>query len=241
MLNPFYGYTDSRNIRTGNPSLTPEFTNAFEGGYLFKNKNSSFYAGSYYKDTKDVIHGMNDVDSSSEITYRRPINFARQQSIGLESNISADLFKWWRISGDVNVYNYHTWGDYKDEELDVRSNSWESRLSSKLKLPKEIDFQSVFSYRGRRETAQGYVKPFYMLDIAISKDIFKGNGTLTLNSRDVLNTRKFTYIIDEPEMYSENKRWWRSRSTILSLIYRLNQKKKINKGGDRNMGGDMDY
>jgi hypothetical protein len=74
-----------------------------------------------------------------------------------------------------------------------------------------------------------------MLNLGISKDILKGDGTLTLNIHDLFNTRKYRYIIDRPNLYSENEFRWSSRTVSLSFVYRLNQMKRNN--GRRSGGG----
>jgi len=42
-VNPFHSYTDARNFRAGNPDLKPEYTDAYEGGYLLNTNKFNFY------------------------------------------------------------------------------------------------------------------------------------------------------------------------------------------------------
>lgn len=104
-----------------------------------------------------------------------------------------------------------------------------------MRFSNDLDVQTTFYYRGPQETTQGSRQAYYMLNFAVSKDVLRGNGTLTLNIRDLLNTRKFGHIIDRPNLYSENEFRWSSRTLSLSFIYRLNQQKKM--GSARNGGG----
>lgn len=233
-LNPFNNYTDARNIRTGNPNLDPEYTNSYELGYLMSNGKTTFYGGAYLRDTDGVIERISEVDQQG-ITYIIPYNLAEQQSYGLESNINIDPFKWWTISGDVNFFRAITVGEYKGQDLESDTYSWNTRLNNMLRFKNNLDAQATFYYRGKQETTQGIRKPYYMLNIGVSKDILKGDGTLTLNVRDVLDTRNFRYVIDNENLYSENEFRWSTRSISLSLIYRLNQQKRESRG--RNGGG----
>ncbi len=242
-LNPFNNYTDARNIRTGNPNLEPEYTDSYEAGYLFNNGKTTFYSGGYFRNTNGVIERISEVDENG-ITYVVPYNLSEQQSFGLESNLSIDPFEWWTLSGDINAFRAITSGEYNGENLKSDTYSWNSRLNSMMRFKnRDLDIQTTFFYRGPQETTQGERKAFYMMNLGISKDILAGNGTLTFNVRDVLNSRKFKYVINQENFYSENEFRWSTRSVSLSFVYRLNQKKKMNRapqnGGGFGGGGDM--
>ena len=68
-----------------------------------------------------------------------------------------------------------------------------------------------------------------------------GNATLTLNVRDVFNSRKRRYITEGDGFYAEGEFQWRARSTTLTFTYRLNQKKRQERGGRGEGGYDMDF
>ncbi len=240
-LNPFNNFTDSRNIRTGNPDLDPEFTNSYEFGYLFRDKSTSLYSGVYYRHTTDVIERIIDVDTSG-ITYVLPENLAEQQSYGLETNLSVNPFPWWRISGSANFFRFITDGEYNGQNLDADAYSWFARGNSMFRFKNDFQVQLTFFYRGRRETTQGYIEPFYMVNTALSKDILKGNGTITLNVQDLLNSRVFRFYSEGDNFTNDSEFRWAAQSVTLTFIYRLNQKKNMDggrkSGGDTGGGGD---
>ncbi len=233
-LNPFHSFTDARNIRTGNPNLEPEYTDSYELGYLRRNGKTSLYSGAYFRHTMGVNERISEVDENG-ITYVFPINLSTRNSYGLESNLSIDASKWWTLSGDINLFRAITDGSYEGEQLHSDTYSWNGRLNSMMKFRKDFDIQATFFYRGAQQTTQGSRLPYYRVNLAASKDILKGNGTLTLNIRDVLNSSKYGYIIDHPNLYSENEFRWSGRTISLTFIYRLNQQKKMvrenNRGG----------
>jgi len=234
-LNPFNNYTDARNIRTGNPNLDPEYTDSYELGYLMNNGKTSLYTGGYFRKTDGVIERISEIDEEG-ITYIYPINLSERQSFGLESNLSIEPFTWWTLSGDINLFRAVTNGEYKNERLESDTYSWNTRLNSMMRFENDFDIQLTFYYRGPQETTQGIRKAYYMMNLGVSKDILKGYGTLTLNIRDLLNSRKYRYIIDRANLYSENEFRWSSRSFSLSFVYRLNQQKRIQRGGNGGNG-----
>jgi outer membrane receptor protein involved in Fe transport len=238
-LNPFSGLSDSRNLRRGNPNLEPEYTDAYESGFVYTPARASYYAGIYYRYTTGVEERINFV-SDEGITISEPRNLAERHAYGAEANISVEPLKWWNLSGNINFYRMQTEGTFEDngniQNLESDTYSWDTRLNSRMRWENDLSFQTTFFYRGEQETTQGIRKPFYMMHISLSKDILKSKGTITLNVRDVLNSRKFRYEIRQPDLISTNEFRWSTREFRLSFIYRLNQNKRQG-GGSRN-GGD---
>ena len=104
-------------------------------------------------------------------------------------------------------------------------------------MPAKIDWQTTMMFRGPRQNAQSKSEGMFMANMAFSKDILKGNGTLVFNVDDLFNTRK---RISETttDTFTENSEFqWRQRQFRLSFTYRFNQKKQRQRqrGG---MGGD---
>lgn len=235
-LNPFSSFTDPRNIRMGNPDLEPEFTDSYEAGYLMNNGKTSLYTGGYWRHTTGVIERISEVDAEG-VTYILPANLSVQNSYGVEANLSVDPVNWWTMSGDVNAFRAITSGEYKGENLESDDYSWNGRLNSMMRFRNNFDIQTTYYYRAPQRTTQGERLSYSMMNLGISKDVLEGNGTLTLNFNDIFNTRAYRYVIDRPNLYSENEYRRSSRSVSLAFIYRLNQDKKR---GDRQRGGGFD-
>jgi hypothetical protein len=84
------------------------------------------------------------------------------------------------------------------------------------------------NYRAPRITTQGKDLAVYYVDLGLSRDVLKGNGTVTLSVRDLFNTRKYRSIIDREDIgyHTERSFQWRTRQVRLSFSYRLNLKKQ---------------
>ena len=78
------------------------------------------------------------------------------------------------------------------------------------------------------------------MGLAFSKDLFKEKATISVNARDLLNSRKRMSITETPFFTSDNEFQWRERQFRMSFVYRINQKKRSQRGGQRG-GGDGDY
>ncbi len=250
-LNPFFTFSDSRNLFNGNPNLDPEFTNSFEAGHIKYWDKGSLGSSIYYRHTEGVIQRIIVVDQETGNTNRRPENLATQDSYGLEFNYSLDPYKWWRLSGDFNFFRAVTSGDFINsrgqlQSLDADAYSWFTRFTSRTTFWKNTDLQLRLNYRAPQITTQGRDKAITAIDLGLSKDILKNKGTLTLSIQDVFNSRRYRSTINQPDFFSEIDFQWRARQTTLSFNYRLNQQQR--KGADRggrqsggNYGGGEEF
>jgi outer membrane receptor protein involved in Fe transport len=242
-LNPFFTFSDSRNFYSGNPNLDPEYTHSVELGHVKYWDKSSLTSSMYYRYTSGVIQRIRTIDDEG-ITRTSPQNLATRNSYGLEFTFSKELMKNWKMNGNMNFFRAITDGGNLGEEYEADDYSWMGRLSSKVTVFKEVDAQLRFNYRGPMENTQGRSKSSYFLDFGISRDIFQKKATLTLNVSDIFNTRKRRYETYGDRFYSEGEFQWRPRQTRLTLSYRLNQKKKRDRGnrnGQEFEGEDMEF
>lgn len=227
-LTPFATYSDNRNYWSGNPDLNPEYTNSFEIGHIKYLPKGSFSSSLYYRYTTGKIVSYKTVDEEG-IAFTRPENIGTEDAYGAEFTTSQDLFSWWKMDASINFFRAIIDGTRVDESLESDTYSWFTRVNSKFTLYKSVDLQVRGNYEARQRTPQGIRKALATLDLAASKDVLKGNGTLTLSVTDVFNSRKNRSITEGVNFYSTNVSQGRLRQVNLMLNYRLHQTKKKNK------------
>jgi outer membrane receptor protein involved in Fe transport len=230
LLNPFYSYTDPRNRFGGNPNLEPEYTHSGEAGYMFKTEGYDLYSGLYYRYTTNAIERLNFYDDSTQITTILPYNLDTRDSYGLEINGTIRPVNWFSFNTNIDLYRSMSQGENDGNELSSDGFSWAVRANSRFRLPEKSDIQAILFYRAPQNTTQGKRKAMYALNLAVSKDILSGKGTLVLNVHDVFNSRKWRHTLDEPGRHVENVWQGRKRSYTLTFSYRLNQKKQNGRG-----------
>ncbi|MFQ5335077.1 MAG: TonB-dependent receptor domain-containing protein, partial [Flavobacteriales bacterium] len=236
-LLPFFGFSDSRSIWSGNPNLDPEFTHSLETGYLRQWDNGSLLSSVYYRHTDGVIERISFSDSVG-FTQRFPVNLATRDAYGLELSGSWQPFRWWSINGSGNFYRSITDGQYEQQDFFSDTYAWTGRLSSKWTVKRKFSCQTSVKYRSARETAQGKRYPSYNWDAGFAVDMLKGNGTLSFSARDILNTRKHRSVTYESTFTSESEFQWHTRQFTLSFNYRINQKKKRSRWNGGEMEGE---
>ncbi len=239
-LLPFGSYSDSRNFRAGNPDLDPEYTNSFEMGYLRYWKSGSLLSSVYYRYRTGVFTRITVVDEEGLAT-NFPVNLGEEHSVGVELTVSQTLWKIWTLSAGVNAYYFQSYGTYQGESLDANSLAGNLRLTSKWALPKDFAIQAAATYRSPQQRSQGRSLSMTSLDLSASKELFKKKATLSLNVRDVFNSRVWRSETTTETFTRYDEFQWASRQIILTFAYRFGtqtkQQKRNSGPGD---GGGMD-
>ncbi len=233
-LNPFYTIRDRRNIFRGNPNIQPEYTNAFELGYIRYWVKASLSSVAYYRHTQDVIKRLQRVDSASPgITITQAENLDFKRNYGVEFTYSYFPNKKLRLNGDVNLYHSLSEGSFLHQGKEVfvggGSYSMETKASSRYSIREKLNTQVTLSYSAPRTTTQGLQRATTALDFALGVDFLKKNGTLTLSVNDVFNSRRRRSFSEGVTFYSEENFLWQSRTMVLSFHYRINQRKELNR------------
>ena len=236
-INPFPSRASENNIFQGNPDLDPSYSNGIDLGYLKKWKKLTFNTSAYYNYSTDVFQFVREADvTDPTITRTTPRNISSEDRFGVEFSLNYSPFKWWKLNSNFNFFRITS--DGKNIIPDSETNSWSTRLNSRVKLPAKIDWQTTFNYRGPQDNFQSSNKGIASVNLAFSKDILKDNGTLSLNVSDLFNSRKRisdTFIDGVTNSYSEFQ--WRERQIRLNFTYRLNQKKNRSQNQREDNGG----
>ncbi|MGB0838223.1 MAG: TonB-dependent receptor domain-containing protein [Flavobacteriaceae bacterium] len=259
-LNPFPSRTSETNYFSGNVDLDPTITSSFDLGFLKQFKSMTINSSVYLNHSTDAIEFVfeetGEMINGVPVTKRYPINLATEDRIGFELTTRNSFGKWLRLNNSFNFFRFTKDGDYtyinsEGEEIyqnfDAQDNSWFVRVNAIVKLPYEIDWQTNFSYRSATSTAQTDRDGIYSVNLAFSKDLFKKNGTISLNVSDLLNSRARTMTTTTydsetglPSITNYSDMMWRQRQTTLNFTYRFKQKKKRQRSGGDYGGGDME-
>ena len=253
-LSPFSTYSSNINIFQGNPDLNPSFTDNIELSLLQRWNKLTLTSAIYTNQTENSFQFIRkesgDFVDGIPVIVSTPINLTNESRYGFEFNANYTPYKWWRINGSFNFFLTQNRGDYTytnylgeniTQNFDVDASSYFTRISSKITLPKGIDFQTNYFYSGPQNNAQGKYYSMSSLDLAFSKDILKEKATVNLNVSDLFNTRKRrfdTFIPGSVDSYSAFQ--WRQRQINLSFTYRFN-KKKEREGRSQGGGGGDEY
>jgi len=246
-LNPFFTFSDSRNLFAGNPDLDPEFTDSYEVSYLKIWEKATLSSGVFYRHTEDAISRIREIvslgdENTPPVTRFTSANLATQDEMGLETTLSYKGLEWLNFNTDLNFFRSVTSGivnegEANEQSLDAETFTWTARGTAKFKFW-DSDLQARFNYRAPRISIQGRRKSIASLDLGWSKDFLKSkNMTITVSVRDLFNSRKRRYETNIDNFFQEGEFQWRARSASITASYRINQKKRRGRPGGGNYQG----
>lgn len=227
-LSPFMTYSDSRNYFSGNPNLDPEYSNVFEIGHIKYFETGSFTSAIYHRSTSGKIERIRSVDENGNST-TLPQNLHSEQATGAEFTGEIAIFPWWKFDANINLFYAEIDGTNILNSYNTTTYSWFARQTSRFVLPHSFDIQVRSNYEAPQRTAQGRRLALYYLDFSMSKDVFKGNGTVHFNVLDVFNSRRARSVTEGTNFYTEGNFLFRRRQINLTLTYRIRQAKQTPK------------
>ena len=224
-LNSFQNITDSTNISFGNPLLKPEYSNAFELNYLKSWENHMLSVSAYYRTTDDIMQRISYMEN--DIMYSTTENVAQSLSSGVEIVGKNRFFGKLDLTTTLNMYYYKLEAfDFlmpNNQILhgDASSDfSWNLRMMAMMGLPKAWSLQVTGMYNAKSVIAQGYREPTYGLDAGLRKQFAGGKWSLSLNGRDLLNSRRFHSVkFVDGEFYQESSNFRGGRRLSATFTY----------------------
>ncbi len=229
----------------GNPSLDPQFTNSVEFNYTrtIVNKGTitaGVFARNITNEINQVIIENPEEEGSLILLFD---NFEDNNSYGLEISSNYKFTKWWSTNSTFEVYSQKLKGVVGTIYLEADNTAFTFRSSHSFKATDALTFQVFGLYRGRNETLQMDMLPFYFMNVGARYSILDNKGTISLNFNDILNSQKFTFengrpIPQEGEFRSE------SRVVYLGFSYRFGGGKnralaRKNRDNNESQGGGI--
>lgn len=246
-INPFPTRSSRTRVFQGNPNLNPAFSSTFDLGYLKRWDKLTLTTSVYYQHETDSFERVQEntggtTSDGINIIRTIPVNLSTNKRTGAELGVLYNPEKWLRLNSSINFFQFNTEGEFNGIDYSAKNTSWFARFSSKVTLPAKIDWQTNAFYRGARSDAQSDTDGIFSMDLAFSKEIFKDKATLSLNIRDVFNSRKRNSVTTTTTERVISESQWRQRQITLSMIYRFNQKKDRNRGNRNNdYNGDDEF
>lgn len=249
-LNSFRDTRDATMVRFGNPELTPEFSNSYSVNYLRTWEGHSLLVSAYYRPTTDVMQRINWQSADDGMMYQSTFNVAKSTSTGLELTAKNKFFRILDLSTNANFYYYKLDGytfNIDGQNIHGDGNhsfSWNLRMQASLMLPWDISFQATARFRGREAIAQGHRNASGSLDLGLRKNLMDKRLTISLNVRDLLNTRRMENYTSSDTFWRHQKNWRNSRFFSLTLSYNFGNtkpKKQRREGDDEDMDTSGGY
>lgn len=222
---PFIMYSDSRNIRIGNPALAPEMTNMAELNHLlpFQQGKGSWLSSLYGRYVEDVISQVAiPLESDPDILVNTFVNGKGAFEYGWENTVRVEPVKGLSttLSGTLEYVTVSLGG------VDGISNSgfnWDAKLITSYALPKDWTLQVNGEYRSPRIIPQGMRISNYGVDASVAKDVTKKwNVVLAVN--DIFFTRRWGQMYDTPTFVQEDYRRREMRNARITVTWKFGER-----------------
>jgi hypothetical protein len=241
-LNPFLFFLDNYTYQAGNPYIRPQYTTNIELSHIYKG-----YLNTTLNYSRTIDY-MNETFEQSKDTTNADKGFAtivRQGNIGVRHNagisISAQvpLAKWWNanIYGNLNYNQFK--GELYGEQIDISASTFLFNMNNQFRFNKGWSAELSGFYRTKGVDGQIIIQPLGQVSAGISKQVFKGKGSVRFNVRDLFysNWVKGNINFQKTEAYFENRR--DSRVGTISFTYRFGKPIK-DQPSPRKNGGASD-
>jgi len=206
-------------------------------------------ASIYYKHTNDLITRYQDTAhnaaSGKTDLINSYINANSAYSYGAELTSVNYVNKWWDFTLNVNLYKSKINTDNVSQFQQDAMLSWFSKFNNNFKLPANFSIQLSTSYQSKtnlpvssggqqfgpptsqaQAASQGYIKPFWVADIAIKKTFLKSNAAaVTLSMSDIFRTRASEQISYSQYFYQDYYRLSNPQLVRLNFTYRFGNNK----------------
>lgn len=245
-VNPFPSRSSRTNVFQGNPNINPAFSSAFDLGYLKRWEDLTLTASVYYQYETGSFERVQEetgqfTTDGIAIIRTIPINLSTNIRTGGEFGLLYNYKKWLRLNTSFNIFQFETDGSFNNVDYSAKNTSWFARFSSKISLPGNLDWQTNANYRGARQDAQSDNQGIFTMDLALSKAMLDNKLTVSLNVRDVFNSRIRRSLTTTDFFERESESQWRQRQINLSLLYRFNQQNKKPRERQNNNDNDEDF
>lgn len=239
-LNSFRNISDASNISFGNPELTPEYSHSLELNYIKSwESGHTLSLSGYYRSTDDVIQRIRFLNTAENVMYTTSENVAKSQASGLEIVGKDKLFKILDLTTTVNLFYSKLDGfSYLPAGATTpvtgqteESFAWNARMIANLSLPWGVSLQGTGNYNSKRLMAQGHREPNYSVDLGLRKSFMSDKLTLSINARDLLDSRKFRTVTSGNGFWQDSENWRGGRRFGFTLTYSFGN---MNKKRDNN-------
>lgn len=232
-LNPHISFIDNYTSALGNPYLNPQYSNAGEINYTFK---QSYNLGASYTYTKGIINNVMHTDADNlQQMVQQPINAGNKRHFAVTAFLPVNLTKWWATQNTLQ-YNYET---VTAPQYAIHRNIVFIQTMQDISLPHQLKLTLSAYYMSNYIFANALIAPIFNADIAIQKKVWKDRLTLKAGLDDVFHTRKQdkgTFYYNQFTMnFTERQQ---SRILTLGIVYNFKTGKAFHAHNIENSNDD---
>ncbi len=234
-LNPYIKLIDPLMYETGNPSLTPQFTDNVEVNISFDDHPLFAFGRNYTQDIfSEVIYRDPD---NPQVLIRTYDNLGKSKETYLRAmaGIPPGGKYFFAIGGQYNFNEYS--GFYEGNPLTFEKGSWRFFSFHSLKLfpNTKLTLSGFFMYKGMYNFYE--LEPFGSINFGVNQTFFNKKLTISLSARDLFKTMITEFTLNQNNIYSMGSRYTDNQRFGINIRYDfgLKTKEKPKMPGEENM------
>ncbi|QBX36613.1 TonB-dependent receptor [Brevundimonas sp. S30B] len=216
-LNPFVVYADPLNLRSGNPDLEPQETDAFEAMWQMRSGQTFYQATAYLRDTDKAFTEV-ATDVGGGVLLTRPENLGSRRDIGLEVTANGRLHPTLRYNASVNVFRQEIDAAGIPGGVDRQATLASGRVSLSWQPTPEDFFQLTGFWQGETLLAQGTREAGGMVNLGYRRKL-TDKLSLNVTGRDILNTFNNDTVYETPLFRDRFEQDIKLRAFYIGLTY----------------------
>ncbi len=241
-LQPFEQRFSETSSYVGNENLNPVFIHSLSATYSYSKDNLMLYTTAFFNIFddywQDVTYETGEFVGGIPKILTTPLNIGKVNYYGVNVTATYKTSNYINFTGNINLYNFDQSGIFEitnlNNDLIVQDFNFASfngsfSLSTQIKLPNLFNFQTKIVHQLESKGPVSVRKARTYASIAINKDLFDKQASVSLVSSDLFNTHKTNRDRFDDGYFSISEIKQKYPNILLSFTYRFNQSKKDRK------------
>lgn len=220
-LNPFIRIFSPYAYQQGNPYLKPQYTDAFQVSYSYKQETTISAGFNRITDVIVDVNEQNDLTGATRITFA---NLAEQMSINVTGSIPYRFASWWssRNTGSI-LYNAYQ-AELAGSPLNYTWFTTNLSTTHSFLLGRGLTGELVATYNSPYVYSQNMMQAFGQVSIGLQQTLWQKKAVLRFNWSDLLQTQRFRGAVDFQQMNFRFATYSETRIARLTFTYNLGNK-----------------
>lgn len=221
--NPFRFVLDPVTLRSGNPDLKPQTTDAAELGYAYRGSGGGYAATIYVQRTRDLVADV-VADLGDGVFLTRPENISSQRTAGVEMSADGAIAKGLGYKLSANAYR----SEIEESGSGLGGSHAITGVTAKIALEWRLSpadrLQINGDLIGRRITPQGHAAPIATLAFGYRRDL-SADWSMLLIVQDALATYRDRQETSTATLRGRLDRDINARTVLLRFVWTSGRKK----------------
>jgi hypothetical protein len=182
-MNPSKFYLDPTTYKAGYPFLNPALSYSAELSHVYKQRLITTL--NYTKTTAPLTEVIQPSPTESKVTIQTTKNLTSMDYIGVSGAYQFSFFRWWNNTTNFDIYYGHYTGDIAGAHLNAGRVTYDCNTTNSFVLPHDWSAEVGGNYQAPQVYGYMNLKPNWMLNIGVQKNLFDKQATVKLSVTDL--------------------------------------------------------